>query len=272
MKTRTVTETIPRTEGSDTRILTWNILSEELSPGLPEIEGRIDGICDYILKNAPDAAGIQEISESAYGMLAERIGDDYEFVNPTTQAGLYSFTGVAYNKKKYRLVGSEIENYENGNPRIRLMNIIRLEEINGDGAFILLSTHWDKTAAKRTPHGKRMAEKVNELEAAYGVPVICVGDFNARESTEAYMTFMQGCTHKDAKWSCPNPVNLCYTGHDVGSYNLHWEGEESIDHITVSQGVEVLHYENVMNDEVVGLSDHFPVYTDLLLRSVTVEK
>ena len=272
MKKRTVTETVERTPDSNVRILTWNILSEELSPGLPAIEGRIDGICDYILKNAPDAAGIQEISETAYGMLAERIGDDYEFVNPITNAGNYSFTGVAYNKKKYRLMGSEIENFEIGNPRIRLMNIIRLEEINGDCAFILLSTHWDKTAAKRTPQARRMAEKVNELESTYGVPVICVGDFNARESTEAYITFMRGCTHKDAKWSCPYPVNLCYTGHDVGTYNLHGEGEESIDHVTVSSGVEVLHYENVMKDEVVALSDHFPVYVDLKLRSETVGK
>ncbi len=256
---------IARKEGTELRILTWNILSEELTPDAPQIEKRIDGICAYILRYLPDAAGIQEISESAYAMLAERIGDVYEFVNLRTKADDHNFTGVAYNKRKYRLLESDVVNYEIGNPRIRLMNILHLEELEGDRRFVLLSTHWDRQAFKRTPHAEQMAEKVLELERLHGVPVICVGDYNARESTAAYRIFMRKSGQVDAKQICAEAVNLCFTGHEVGSTQPLYEGEESIDHVTLTKGVCVLHYEAVINEEVAQLSDHFPVYVDLKL-------
>ena len=58
-------------------------------------------------------------------------------------------------------------------------------------------------------------------------------------------------------------MNNCFTGLEGGSFAPQYEGEESIDHITVTSGVSVLHYETVINDETVRLSDHFPLYTDL---------
>ena len=64
--------TVEREPGTDARILSWNILSEELTPDAPAIDRRIDGICEVILQYLPDAAGIQEISETAYALFADR--------------------------------------------------------------------------------------------------------------------------------------------------------------------------------------------------------
>ena len=88
------TQTINRPTGTDFRIMSWNILSEELTPWAPPIEDRIDGIREIVLQYAPDAAGVQEISETGYALLNEHLGSFYEFVNPITKEGNYSFTGI----------------------------------------------------------------------------------------------------------------------------------------------------------------------------------
>ena len=255
--------TVEREPGTDARILSWNILSEELTPDAPAIDERIDGICEVILQYLPDAAGIQEISETAYALFADRIGEIYPFVNPKTKEGNYSFTGVTYNQKKYRLLESDIQNYSQGNRRIRIATWIYLEERATGRRFVLLSTHWDRHACNRPMQAEYMGNLVLSLERRFGVPVICTGDFNARENSGAFRIFMDISHHGEAKYLCAHPVNNCFTGHEVGSFAPQYEGEESIDHITVTSGVSVLHYETVINDETVRLSDHFPLYTDL---------
>ena len=105
-----MSETIKRHDGTQLRVMSWNILSEELTPSAPPITERMDTICDVIMRYRPELAGIQEISESAYKLFEEKLGDTYEFVNPMTKEGLYSFTGITYDKTKYRLIDSDIEN------------------------------------------------------------------------------------------------------------------------------------------------------------------
>ena len=268
MQAQIISAPIGRTPGTDIRIFSWNILSEELTPDAPAIATRIGGICNILLQYLPDAAGIQEISESAYALFAEQIGNRYEFVNPKTQEGNFSFTGIAYNRDRCRLLESDIQNYPQGNRRIRLASWIYLEKKESGLRFVLLSTHWDRHACNRPMQAEYMGEMVRRLEERFGVPVICTGDFNARENSAAFRTFMNISHHGEAKYLCAQPVNKCFTGHNVGSFTPQFEGEESIDHITVTPGVSVLHYETVINDKTVWLSDHFPLYADLCLAPV----
>ncbi|MBQ7346406.1 MAG: endonuclease/exonuclease/phosphatase family protein [Clostridia bacterium] len=263
MQTQTDLQVVKRKEGTVARIMSWNILSEELSPGVPSIADRIDGVCETLLQYLPDAVGIQEISESAYGMFDERIGDIYEFVNPKTKEGSFSFTTVAYNKQKYRLINSDIVNYSLGNRRIRVMDWILLEEISAGVRFILLSTHWDVHAKNRCPQAEEMGRLVKELEQTYGAPVICTGDFNAKDSSNAYRLFIETSEHDDAKLTAPGPLNTRFTCHPVGSFTPYEQTDESIDHITVTKGVTVLHHEIVTDGDVVNRSDHYPLYVDL---------
>lgn len=257
---------IARHEQTDIRVMSWNILSEELTPTAPPIEDRIDAICEVIMSYRPDMAGIQEISEKTYQLLAERIGDTYDFINPRTHEGLFSFTGITYDKTKYRLLESNIENYELGNRRIRLMNWIYVEEISSGRRVVLMSTHWDRHACNRVPDAEQMGKRVKELEQKYSCPVICTGDYNAKESTAAYQTFMKLSEYGDAKYLCENPINNVFTGHAVGDFTPEYEGTECIDHIIMSDSYEVLHYEAVCNKKVIDVSDHLPIYVDLKIK------
>ena len=261
-----MSETIKRHDGTQLRVMSWNILSEELTPSAPPIGERIDMICDVIMRYRPELAGIQEISESAYGLIAERIGDVYELVNPKTKEDLFTFTGVAYDKTKYKLLESDIENYELGNRRIRVMNWIYVEEIATGRRVVLMSTHWDRHACNRVPDAEQMGARVKELEARYGCPVICTGDYNARESSAAYQKFMALSGYGDAKYLCDEPINNVFTGHPVGDFTPEFEGTECIDHIIMSDSYEVLHYEAVRNKDVIDVSDHLPLYVDLKIK------
>lgn len=263
MQSQIKPQIVEREEGSDVRIFTWNILSEELTPEAPAIDERIEGICEVLLQYMPDAAGVQEISESAYTLFEQRIGDTYEFVNPKTKEGSYSFTGIAYNRQVYRLLDSDILNYPLGNRRIRIATWIHVEERESGRRFVLVSTHWDVHACNRVTQAECMGRLVQELEQRFGVPVICTGDFNARENSTAFRTFIETSGQGEAKYLCREPVNNCFTGHSVGCFEPQYEGEESIDHITITKGTDVLHYETVINSAVVSLSDHFPLYADL---------
>ena len=126
-----------------------------------------------------------------------------------------------------------------------------------------MSTHWDRHACNRVPDAEQMAARVKELEARYGCPIICTGDYNAKESSEAYKTFMKLSGYKDAKYICDEPVNNVFTGHPIGDFTPEFEGTECIDHITMTDSYEVLHYEAVINQDVIDVSDHLPLYVDL---------
>ncbi|MGM9684152.1 MAG: endonuclease/exonuclease/phosphatase family protein [Eubacteriales bacterium] len=255
-----------RTKNTDIRILTWNVLSEELTPGSTPISERMPGIAGFITENDPDAAGIQEISEEGYDLFEEYLGEDYELVNHKTKAGDFSFTGVMYNKKRYRLLDSDIQNYELGNVRIRLVNWIYIENIETGYRFVLLSTHWDRHACNRVAQAEHMASIVKSLEEKYGCGVIAVGDYNALEDSAAFKAFMRDSGYRDAKYTAHELVNNCFTGHDLGNPVPQKEGTLSIDHVTMNDSFDVLRYENYFSPQIIDLSDHLPVYVDLRIK------
>ncbi len=259
-----IRESVPARENqTELRIMTWNILSEELTPEAQPIKDRIEIITDVIRDCAPDAAGIQEISESCYGLLSDMLGDTYTFVNPMTHAGNYSFTGIMYNHTKYELLDTDIHVYPWGNKRIRIANWIHLKEKEGEREFVLVSTHWDVHACNRVPQAEYMAGIVRALKAKFACSVITTGDFNAKEDSNAFKTFIRSSGHKETKYACDEAINNCFTGHNVGIFEPQQEGTLSIDHITTTPDMSVLHYETLVNEDIVNVSDHYPIYVDL---------
>ncbi len=253
----------------DVRILSWNILAEILSPGALPISDRMPKIAEFILENYPDAAGIQEISEEGYELFNHYIGEDYEFVNSKTKAGNLSFTGVMYNKKKYRLLDSDIQNYNRGNVKIRIANWIYIENIATGYRFILLSTHWDRRECHRLSHAEEMADIVKSLEEKYKCGIVAVGDYNALEDSEEYKVFIKNSGFKDAKYTANEVVNNCYTYHELGNPTPTQEGTLSVDHVTLNDAFDVLHYENCISEDIINLSDHLPVYVDLKTKCIS---
>ena len=130
-------------EDADTRVMSFNILSEEWDPAAVMAD-RDYRVAATILNYSPDVAGIQEISEKWYSRLTSLIGAEYDFVGKNIPSGQYNYTGLIYNKNRVSVVESGMTLYSVGNsPRLRLLNWGLFESKASGKRFIVCNTHYD---------------------------------------------------------------------------------------------------------------------------------
>ena len=290
---------IDRTEGSDLRIMSYNILCE-LWADAP-LEGRDDLVSSVIMTYMPDVAGLCEVSDKWYEHLDGRIGFDYKFLNMKTREGRTNFTGMIYNPSTVKVITSSCELFSAGNsPTLRLMNWGLFEKLDGGQRFIVMNTHWDITQkdtvwnAYRLVQSKQMAERVVALHEQYKCPVIVTGDYNAVRVFEEFQQYERISGTKDAMVTADKiingeyrtyhalggkPMNLAASPIDVTSFSasvptaivdaflasgqkLTYQDINAIDHITYTTDVHALLCHNIVDDPVNQSSDHTPIYAD----------
>ena len=99
-----------------------------------------------------------------------------------------------------------------------------------------------------------------------GLPIIMAGDFNTPEQSELYPAFMQAAGVRDAKYEAGVMIRSCSTffGYQVtpdsGDTGL------CVDHLFVSENVDVRLYNTVIGHDVQNASDHIPIYMDIDLK------
>ena len=258
-------------DGADTRIMSFNILSEEWDPAAVMAD-RDYRVAATILNYSPDVAGIQEISEKWYSRLTSLIGAEYDFVGKNIPSGQYNYTGLIYNKSKVSVVESGMTVYSVGNsPRLRLLNWGVFESKASGSRFIVCNTHYDANhTGDHTPirvkQATEMAEIVNGLVEKYKVPVFCCGDYNCTEESEPFGTFMKLTGFKDPKFTAAKIDNPIKTYHKLGEAVTN-NTKLGIDHITCSPDTEILYYNTLVGDFWVPASDHCPIYIDFRLNT-----
>ena len=257
-------------EGADTRIMSFNILSEEWDPAAV-MTGRDYRVAATILNFSPDVAGIQEISEKWYSRLTSLIGSEYDFVGKKIPSGQYNYTGLIYNKNRIRVVDSGMTVYSVGNsPRLRLLNWGVFESIGSGKRFIVCNTHYDANhTGDHTPirikQATEMAELVNGLVEKYKLPVFCCGDYNCNEESEPFNTFMTLTGFKDPKYTAKKIDNQKKTTHKLGEPVTN-NTKLGIDHITCSPDTEILYYNTLIGSFWDNVSDHCPIYIEFRLN------
>lgn len=255
---------VERTEGSDLRIMSFNILSQEWNDKIP-ISGRDAIVGAALFTYMPDVIGWQELSDAWYRALDNMIEDEYTFVNRNTAEGAGNYTGMSYNPKTVKLIESGCELFSKGNsPRLRLMNWGLFEKLEGGKRFIVMNTHLDITQDKRLVQAPEMAARVKSLGEKYNCPVIITGDYNCNKNSQEYGIFVKGAEVKDAQWTAKTTVNADYTStHKV--YSSSGKGDTAIDHITYTTGVAPLFYYNNNSVPTINASDHNPLLVDFKL-------
>lgn len=258
-------------EDADTRVMSFNILSEEWDPAAVMAD-RDYRVAATILNYSPDVAGIQEISEKWYSRLTSLIGAEYGFVGKTIPSGKYNYTGLIYNKNKVSVVESGMTLYSVGNsPRLRLLNWGLFESKASGKRFIVCNTHYDANhTGDHTPiriqQATEMAELVNGLVEKYKVPVFCCGDYNCNEESVPFNTFINLTGFKDPKYTAKKIDNQIKTTHTLGEAVTN-NTKLGIDHITCSPDIEILYYNTLVGDFWVPASDHCPIYIDFRLNT-----
>ena len=254
-------------EGADTRIMSFNILSEEWDSAAV-LSGRDVRVSATIMNYHPDVAALQEVSNAWYPILEDYIGDTYKFTRKKTPSGKGTYTTLIYNTKTTSLIEEDIHVYSVGNSE-RLRSIVwGLFESKVTGErYIVFSTHWDvgeEKASQRKTQAQEMARLATQLRNKYNVDVFACGDYNSSESTTEYKTFLSEAGFVDAKTDAKVKNRVCKTYHTLFK-DVSTSTYESIDHITfaVESAPKVLYYNTLINDYVIDASDHCPIYIDI---------
>lgn len=234
---------------ADIRIMSYNILSKELSPDKADFSERAEMVLSTVLAFMPDVVGLQEVSEKAYGIIEQTVGQTYAITEKMTPNGEYSYTSMMYNKNTVRYIEGGNHIYSVGNKRIRIISWGLFEKKESGQRFVAVSTHWDIVLDHRPQQAAQMTEFVNHLKATYECPIFTTGDFNTLDSVGYYKNYVSETGQTDARYDAAQS-GIVPTG-DV------------IDHITATSADTVtLFYQYIETALSVVASDHNPVIAD----------
>ena len=256
-------------DGADTRIMSFNILSEEWD-ARAVMEGRDIRVSAVLLNYLPDVAALQEVSNKWYPILEINVGGIYKFTRTKNLHREGTYTTLIYNTQTTKLIEEGLEYYSVGNSK-RLRSIVwgLFESIATGERYVVFSTHWDVGAERqwmRMTEAKEMADFCQSLYDKYKVDIFACGDYNASESTEEYQTFIKESGFVDAKNSAKHINRACKTYHTLFE-SVSTSTYDSIDHITFMEQTKpkVLYYNTLIAEYIIDASDHSPIYIDIKL-------
>lgn len=257
-----------KTDGANLRVMSYNVLvdnDESLggwSWGQP-LGNRGDKASACINYYQPDVIGFQECNYKWHVSLKDNL-KDYAFVNadvpeeqPLEKAESlgkkdWMCTTMMYNTKTLKLIENELigytVNYWDSIQRMRYASMAVFEIKASGERFTFFSTHLDaeqdeKGQRMRMTQSDELAAIIKEYKSTYGHPVIGTGDFNSKFADEP----IQNIVSKAGMTSQPN-------------------NRSGIDYILFSAGVVGKSFTIVKDNDVLGASDHAPVFADLLLQ------
>lgn len=265
----------PLTEGSEFRVMTYNILAEYPSWGTYlTVDQRSEGFNAVIDTYSPDLVGIQEVSEKWYEEIPKRYEGKYSFVFPRTPDNEFiNMSTVWYRNEKFDLLDSGLQYLSFTGPnKIRLVTWAILKDKDTDKKIAFFNTHWlfyrpgDEGRKSHSEEHAVIVKKVlaDHPDVAYA---FSTADYNTTPDHEFIINFMKNAdlvnslelareagTLKNDVGGCTKPGTERRT-HSSGP----------IDHIFVTDNMQVLRFETILWNCVEHVSDHSPKYADIIL-------
>ena len=258
------------TEGASLRIMSYNILHPDWSR-VP-VTGRDEIVAGILLYYRPDVAAIQEAGAKWHKALKPLLVDTGLYAPACRQSNaegfIYCCTTFLYNPKTVSLVEEFILDLD-FKDAARVFSIAVFERVSDGVRFVVTNTH---PAPRDTP--EKYARNMEDLTAFAAdvvkkyerLPVIMAGDFNTPEQTEWYLKFMKAAGVRDAKYEADALVRnySTYFGYQVAPNKENTD--YCVDHLFVSDKVDVKLFNAVIDHNVENASDHIPIYADIALK------
>ena len=245
-----------RTEGTDLRVMSYNILANVWGAGKMQIQYRMPLVAEIIKKAAPDFAGLQEVD--SYTMLKKSL-HPYKFITKPR-----NMCAIVYDSRKYREVKSDVWSLLNKPSGIRCLVWCLFEEISTGKQIIITNTHWQLSQRQRFRDAEIMAKYIADLQKMFpNVPIVCTGDFNTNVSRHDLQLFLKESGFKDAV----ETASVC-ENKTVGSYfnpkflKKPETGKQHIDHIIGTGDLIPLSAKLLAGEIIYEASDHMPIITD----------
>lgn len=234
------------TEGSDIRVLTYNLLTEKWGGTETSARAEYFGACLDIYK--PDVVGVQEVCEKWRKYMPDRIGN-YKLIGTTRKDGGQSYSAIVYDASKYEVLAQGVDTYsKHASAECRNMSWAVFTEPATGVRFAFISTHWDfgneeEKQNMRKVQAEEMTAKINALKAEYSCPVIITGDFNCSNTSDSYKYFMS--------------INGMTNAITSSEYYYNAKGTTTIDFIMITNGDGVFKgYKKLINNGLDHISDH----------------
>lgn len=279
-----------RAEGANVRIMSYNVLADDWNNKPAVTDERANQAFNTIERYKPDVVGLQEFDDAWYTK-AKTLFDGYTIVNADSNkiGSNTNYSTLAYNHEVLSLIEyTQVKlTSSNDNPKCRNLTTGVFEYIQGENLgkkIIVSSTHWDLEEEGRVKQASEQLTKLATWEEKYpDVPVFATGDYNSNDYTDSYNTYTLSEHHLDSKHAAEVKDVVCATTHlgspmrtatrDYTNANHIFRGpksfsfkyvinEKCIDHIFVSNYVDVLYYNTIVDTDALHSSDHCPIYSD----------
>ncbi|NLP48835.1 MAG: endonuclease/exonuclease/phosphatase family protein [Clostridiales bacterium] len=252
------------------RVMSFNLLSERF--GSEAMNFRTGIVSQTIAEYYPDSFGVQEATGAWMLSLKNRL-PEYDYVGRARSIyPLDETCAVFYLKDKYELLDSGTFWLSETPQKIsrgwdgefaRVCSWVLLENKKTGETYAHLNTHLDHRGP--IAREKSIDLILDKAESFGPIPVVITGDFNFRENSSLYKA-MTADAFADTKFLAPD------TMHSPTYHNFKPPEEQNpdivIDFIFVSKNIQALKYK-VITEGINGrpVSDHYPLYSDLLLNA-----
>lgn len=260
-------------EGTELRIMSYNMLNQEYVPDNPLPPERDNRLAELLLYYKPDVVGVQEANidwHNSFDTLLPAYAPacKYHLEGKTAQ------TTFLYNPQTVQLIEEYVVHYTDwADSDIRVVSFAVFETLADGKRFVMTNTHPAPHAQHYSGHMVELNRILTQELAKYeGLPVIMTGDFNTQEKQAEYTTLMTTQGVRDARYD--EGVVLV---HDIRTYTSLPSGEavggalvpaanNNIDHIFINDKVQAKLFNVIVDHDVVHISDHLPIYADIVLK------
>lgn len=256
------------TDTTPLRVMSYNILNPIWATGgNAPVEGRDELFKNIIDYYKPDVAGIQEACDAWHIAIKELLIDngDYAFACKSTFNKTYNLTTLIYNTKKVKLVQEYVFELEQ-NSDIRVLAVAVFERLSDGKRFVVTNCHpmtMDIDGAE-TQYNNLIRFAKSEMEKYKDLAFIMTGDFNAYDPSDIYNRLLNEMNVKDAR-HIAEKVERGYVSF-IGWPNGVCKEGKGIDHIFVNNNASVKLFDTVIDHDVEKVSDHVPIYADIILK------
>lgn len=263
---------------SDVRIMSSNLLVHYESWGGLPAKPRAKQYISMLNTYKPDVIGVQELSDSWYCCVKNNLPAGYKLLYPLSTGAFVRMTAMIYNSNTLDLIESGNFAYEQkDNPRLRRVVWAVFEVKETGKRFAVTNTHFDllrdgreeELTAVMKSQTEELLKCVDNIFNEYNCPVFSVGDFNTMEDTEytkpidipeIYNTLAD--TLIDTKFSSESQL--------FGT-EQNWE-YPSYDHIFLKGDAEIKTFCLMSYECLKDMSDHYPIFADVLLNENNPQK
>ena len=246
------------------RLMTYNLLADTIGFEGSPAQTRADLVCTTINSISPDVCAFQETSRKWFACILNNTR--YKFIHPIRSAVFQAMTTLAYNPEAVNLVAFGEQVFKSGsNSPLRRMVWGIFRHKKTDKLFAVVNTHFSLSSAPLNDNTTPLTQALElitlckELKKLFNCPVFPMGDFNTHKPTSKTPSPIYDIL-TTAFQNTLNQAKTISNGDNTNKNTLF------IDHIFAFGDAKILQHTTLSQSIFAQLSDHYPVFCDILIE------